>query len=98
VKEVPLKGDKVVGGWLPDPNVAEHLVCVGAEVKVGGVGAGDAVALPLLGGGGGRLVEMQRPTGGDGQLPFLTLLPFLLLPLVPSVHVLQDGCRYAPKV
>ena len=132
MKEVPLKGDKVVGGWLPDPNVAEHLVwgseelwsmwdwwegavktCVGAEVKVGGVGAGDAVALPLLGGGGGRLVEMQRPTGGDGQLPFLTLLPFLLLPerpnffvnfsinispLVPSVHVLQDGCRYAPKV
>ena len=54
--------------------------CVGAEVKVGGVGAGDAVALPLLSWGlGGSLVEMQRPTGGDGQLPLLTLLPFLLL-------------------
>ena len=68
VKEVSLKGDKVVGRRLPDPDVAENLIwgseecwsrwdfggrelfltCVGAEVKVGGVGAGDAVALPLL--------------------------------------------------
>jgi len=101
VKEVPLKGDEVIGGRLPDPDVAEHLICVGAEVKVGGVGAGDAVALPLLcRGGRPGLVEVQRPAGGDGQLPFLTpLLNFLLLlPLVPSVDVFQDGRRDASKV
>jgi len=99
VKEVPLEGDEVVGGRLPDPDVAEHLICVGAEVKVGGVGAGDAVALPLVVGGGGRpgLVEVQRPAGGDGQLPLLTpFLSLLLLPLVPIVDVLQD-CRGDPS-
>ena len=26
VKEVPLEGDEVVGGRLPDPDVAEHLI------------------------------------------------------------------------
>lgn len=101
VKEVPLKGDEVVGGRLPDPNVAEHLICVGAEVKVGGVGAGDAVALPLLvgGRGGGRLAEVHRPPGGDRQLPLLTILPLLLmLPLIPSVNILQDGSRDPSKV
>ena len=68
--------------------VEEH-TCVGAEVKVGGVGAGDAVALPLLvgGRGGGRLAEVHRPPGGDRQLPLLTILPLLLMLPGRSNHV-----------
>ena len=75
--------------------------CVGAEVKVGGVGAGDAVALPLVVGGGGRpgLVEVQRPAGGDGQLPLLTsLLSILLLPERPTRRPEFQSFDFSPLV
>ena len=60
---------------------------------MGGVGAGDAVALPLVVGGGGRpgLAEVQRPAGGDGQLPLLPpLLSLLLLP-ERDQHMIQNS-------
>ena len=81
---------------------------------MGGVGAANAVALPLL--GRGRcpcLVEVQQPTGGDSfdlfppppaaaacddQQMIARLVSFEILPLVPSIDVLQDGRRDAPKV
>ena len=49
--------------------------CVGAEVKVGGVGAGHTVALPLIVGRGGRpglLVEVFC-------YPFYLFLPVFIL-------------------
>jgi len=95
----PLEGDEVVGSGFPDPDVTEHLICVGAEVEVGGVGARHTVALPLfVGRRRCRLVEVKRPSRGCWQLPFATILAFLLGALVPCADVFQYSSRDPSKV